>query len=157
MTTKTCTKCGKTKPTSDFNRNAYQRDGLRSSCRLCQRTDGIGMGPMKPKPKAAPKQPKPRGPLRITDTQEWAMHAACRFMKPALFEGTGSVHPDAAAACDRCPVRLICLEEELQLNPAIASQSGYRGGMGPAERVALLKERKAAADAAKKAAESVSA
>lgn len=32
---KTCSKCGETKPTSDYRRDAQKRDGLQSCCRAC--------------------------------------------------------------------------------------------------------------------------
>lgn len=32
---KTCTKCGESKPLSEFNKNSRTRDGLRSWCRAC--------------------------------------------------------------------------------------------------------------------------
>lgn len=35
MTTKTCTKCGETKPTDQFHKCRSSRDGLQSSCTTC--------------------------------------------------------------------------------------------------------------------------
>lgn len=35
MTTKVCGKCGVTKPTTEFNKNASKRDGLAHSCKVC--------------------------------------------------------------------------------------------------------------------------
>ena len=35
MTTKTCTKCGKKKPVSEFNRQAASKDGLKYQCKAC--------------------------------------------------------------------------------------------------------------------------
>lgn len=37
MTTKTCTKCGETKPTDQFGKDRTKRDGLQSNCKDCQR------------------------------------------------------------------------------------------------------------------------
>lgn len=37
MTTKTCTKCGETKPTDQFHKNRANRDGLQPRCKDCQR------------------------------------------------------------------------------------------------------------------------
>ena len=34
---KTCTKCGETKPVSEFNKRAKSRDGLRYHCRSCDK------------------------------------------------------------------------------------------------------------------------
>ena len=33
---KTCTKCGETKPTTEFSKRAGRRDGLESSCKVCR-------------------------------------------------------------------------------------------------------------------------
>ena len=38
MTTKFCSRCEKTKPLTDFNRNKTSRDGVQTYCRECQRT-----------------------------------------------------------------------------------------------------------------------
>ncbi len=35
MDTKTCTKCGETKPIADFSKDKYTRDGLQFRCRDC--------------------------------------------------------------------------------------------------------------------------
>ena len=32
---KTCTKCGETKPLSEFSKNAQHKDGHQSQCRVC--------------------------------------------------------------------------------------------------------------------------
>ena len=37
METKQCFRCGKTKPTSEFNKNVDSKDGLQSYCRDCQK------------------------------------------------------------------------------------------------------------------------
>jgi predicted phosphodiesterase len=37
MTEKTCTACGKSKPTSAFNKHAGRKDGLNTQCKLCHR------------------------------------------------------------------------------------------------------------------------
>ena len=34
---KTCTKCGETKPTTEFHKNSSKRDGLYCHCKLCSR------------------------------------------------------------------------------------------------------------------------
>lgn len=93
--------------------------------------------------------------LMVAPTHEWALAAACRDMDPEVFESAGAANPEAVAACKRCPIRALCLEEELRLNSgAKEGQFGYRGGTTSAERVAILRARKAAAKAA---AESVTA
>lgn len=38
MITKTCTKCGETKPTSEFHKQADSPDGFRWSCKVCTKT-----------------------------------------------------------------------------------------------------------------------
>ena len=38
--TKTCTKCGETKPNSEFNKHASRKDGLADRCRECRRIEG---------------------------------------------------------------------------------------------------------------------
>ncbi|MFI6986092.1 WhiB family transcriptional regulator [Embleya sp. NPDC050154] len=159
MTTKTCTKCKRALPPDHFNRNSSRRDGLRSSCRVCQPTDGLG--PAKPKP--APKPPKKGAGGRevrfeIAPTHEWILAAACRDMDPDLFCATGLPDPRVVAACKRCPIREMCLEEELRLNPTCSSeQIGYRGGTTAVERGRIIRERKAAAKAERDAAKSTAA
>jgi hypothetical protein len=34
---KKCSKCGKVKPLSEFNKDSKHRDGLRASCRVCRK------------------------------------------------------------------------------------------------------------------------
>ncbi len=36
---KTCTKCGETKPTTEFHKNRAKSDGLRCRCKVCHRAD----------------------------------------------------------------------------------------------------------------------
>ena len=36
---KTCTKCGETKPTTEFHKNKAKSDGLRYRCKVCHRAD----------------------------------------------------------------------------------------------------------------------
>jgi len=38
---KRCSKCKQVKPITEFNRQSQQKDGLRPSCRLCQKADGL--------------------------------------------------------------------------------------------------------------------
>jgi ribosomal protein L24 len=35
METKKCSKCGQTKPTSDFHKDSHHKDGLTSHCKVC--------------------------------------------------------------------------------------------------------------------------
>lgn len=41
MVTKKCTKCGKEKPLSEFNKNKTTKDGHRFQCRECQKESGV--------------------------------------------------------------------------------------------------------------------
>lgn len=38
---KSCTKCGVEKPVGDFSKNSSSRDGLRSNCKSCQRSNYV--------------------------------------------------------------------------------------------------------------------
>jgi hypothetical protein len=38
---KTCSKCGLSKPYSEFYRDLHHRDGLSSACRLCMRAQAV--------------------------------------------------------------------------------------------------------------------
>lgn len=154
MTTKTCTKCKKTLPHLAFGAQAASPDGFRSNCRTCRSKEGYI--PKAPRPVRPPKRP---APTEFANTHEWTHAAACRDMDPRLFDKvTTTPPPKVRAACQRCPIREMCLEEELHPNGgAVAKQSGYRGGTTPAERARIIRERKAAAKAERNAAKSTAA
>ena len=79
----------------------------------------------------------------------WHKKAACRGADPRLFhgpDGEGQIERAAREArakafCDRCPVRLDCLESEAW-RPL---QFGVFGGLGEDERKALRTKRMRAA------------
>ena len=39
MEQKTCTKCGETKPLTEFQRDSHRKDGVRTRCKICTRAD----------------------------------------------------------------------------------------------------------------------
>ena len=82
----------------------------------------------------------------LSDAGRWRRRAACREMGPELFFPAGerdevAVAQTAAAkqVCARCDVRLHCLTYALVANP----EDGIWGGLGPSERRALGRARRA--------------
>ena len=82
----------------------------------------------------------------LWDAGRWRRRAACRQMGSDLFFPAGE-RDDAAVAqtagakqvCARCRVRLHCLTYALVANP----EDGIWGGLGPSERRALRRARRA--------------
>jgi len=82
----------------------------------------------------------------LFDGGRWRRRAACREMGPELFFPVGERDADAVAqaaeakqVCARCDVRLHCLAYSLVANP----EYGIWGGLGPSERRALRRARRA--------------
>jgi len=82
----------------------------------------------------------------LWDAGRWRRRAACRQMGSELFFPAGerdeaAVAQTAAAkqVCARCSVRLHCLTYALVANP----EDGIWGGLGPSERRALRRARRA--------------
>jgi len=78
----------------------------------------------------------------IEDNPRWRFEAACRGADPSLFFAPSYFekrHEEAVARriCDRCPVRVDCLEFALE----IREPHGFWGGMNELERRQLLRER----------------
>jgi len=81
-------------------------------------------------------------------THEWRDRALCAgYDTEAWFpDGTGSdfeiVARPAKAVCRKCDVRLACLAFALDAegNGAERTRYGIYGGMGPAERAALVRQ-----------------
>ena len=82
----------------------------------------------------------------LWDAGRWRRRAACRQMGSELFfpageRDEGAVAQTAAAkqVCARCSVRLHCLTYALVAKP----EDGIWGGLGPSERRALRRARRA--------------
>lgn len=76
---------------------------------------------------------------------DWRRHGACLRVDPELFFPVGrpeSVAPQieqAKSVCRRCPVTSECLNWALQ----VRELDGVWGGTAPAERLVLLRDRRA--------------
>ena len=89
---------------------------------------------------------EPRRARLLFDAGRWRRRAACRETGPELFFPAGerdeaAVAQTAAAkqVCACCDVRLHCLTYALVANP----EDGIWGGLGPSERRALRRARRA--------------
>jgi WhiB family transcriptional regulator, redox-sensing transcriptional regulator len=72
-------------------------------------------------------------------TMSWALKAGCRDVPPKVFfphDGAGV--DDARRYCDRCPVRVPCLEYALENQ----IQHGVWGGMSERARQRIARRRK---------------
>lgn len=84
------------------------------------------------------------------DTTDWRDRAACRDEDPELFFPVSDVGPgarqaaEAKSVCDRCPVRLACLEFALDNG----LDHGIFGGMTERERRKVARRSAGAAEAA---------
>jgi WhiB family redox-sensing transcriptional regulator len=70
--------------------------------------------------------------------EDWLTRAACRGEDPQLFDGTlegGRDVAQAKAVCARCPVRVDCLTDALELR----DDTTVRAGMTAAERREYLR------------------
>lgn len=82
--------------------------------------------------------------------RRWVARAACGDADPALFD-TGdrskrraAEHAaEAKALCAQCPVRALCLHEQVEFEAAAAYDPpfGIWGGLEPDERLDLIQER----------------
>ncbi len=89
---------------------------------------------------------EPRRARLLFDAGRWRRRAACRQMGSELFfpvgeRGEAAVAQIVAAkqVCARCLVRLHCLTYALAADP----EDGIWGGLGPSERRALQRARRA--------------
>jgi len=77
-------------------------------------------------------------------TTNWREHAACRGADLAIFfpetrSAVDTSTAEAAAICQRCPVRRDCLEFELAKG---LPQHGWFGGKSADDRAAIIRKRK---------------
>lgn len=80
----------------------------------------------------------------------WDAQAACRGLNPRLFfpgpvsNASIAQAERARAVCDRCPVRLLCLDDALIMEKGekAADRVGIRGGLDGRERFALQRGRR---------------
>lgn len=85
--------------------------------------------------------------VALVDTFPLAALAACKNADPEIFFPTGKGRNSfkrARRICALCPVRLACLEWELQFEQGAGPRSGMGmfGGLSPSERYELIRERK---------------
>lgn len=72
----------------------------------------------------------------MTTTPDWRDQAACAGHDTALFFDHKPAR--ALAICHTCPVRVECLDDELETMRAGVLTAGVRGGTLPAERHNLI-------------------
>lgn len=71
--------------------------------------------------------------------QSWRKNAACRGLDPAIFyPQTDEEADEAKSVCDRCNVRLACLENAL----IVREKDGVWGGATEKERRRIIRQRR---------------
>lgn len=85
---------------------------------------------------------RPRAQTIPVNDEAWMRSAECRGVDPNLFfPEVGERTTDAVAVCDRCPVRVACLEYALDHG----IKTGIWGGLGERKRRRIARERAAVA------------
>jgi len=79
-----------------------------------------------------------------TRGDRWQDHATCAVEKIPLavfYPPPGAINKEARAACQRCPVRHECLEDDLSTYHPYGIFSGFRAGLTANERQKLRAKR----------------
>jgi WhiB family redox-sensing transcriptional regulator len=79
----------------------------------------------------------------IDDDQEWRRRAVCKGAPLEWFFGSGDYeYRRAMRLCDRCPVRVECLDAAVLEEDDVPMRfiTGVRGGTTPAQRVAMRRK-----------------
>lgn len=134
--TKTCSRCGETKPLDAFHSAGSHHsspDGRRGDCKDCRsysKKKGSGVGR-----KMDGVVERARTNPILFQREDWQEQGACRGQHPNLFFGAST--EIARTICRTCPVQTDCLEYALR----IPIRDGMWGGMDENERRKLRNRR----------------
>lgn len=103
-TTKICSMCRKELPTEAFRSNAARRDGLHSSCRLCEkarlRGDSAALERKQARDRAREELRAPRRRTGRRESRKDPLHARVRRKLQRAAQAGKVVRPDACSQCD---------------------------------------------------------
>lgn len=79
--------------------------------------------------------------------KDWRDLAECYGMPLELFFTLGCANHAAVEACERCPVRVQCLDAELDVMRLGVRSDGYSGGLSARQRRLLIRGERVSAEA----------